>query len=206
MEQTQSIPLATVAVQLCCQAYFRVREENPLPLRTSPKYSNIDAQDVHEMASEAYRRNMPLCDSWENIPAFLAAVLQGMVLCVFDPVEASRILYGASVITSRLRPPKESHSAGRPNKSTPLPSGGNHDCGDSSNVSPFSRPSPEAQAKIIQVLTDHGVPVPSEAELRHYPHFAAALFHLGGAYMYQEVERQLKPLPPPEDPPLAEAA
>ncbi len=206
MEHTQSIPPATAAVQRCCEAFYHVREEHPLPPRNSPKYSKFDAQDIHEMASDAYRRAMPLCDSWENIPVFLATVMQGLVLQVFDPVEASRLFYGASVLTSRLRPPAEARSAGRPNKSTPLPSIGNQNDGDHSNATPFSQPSPAAQAKLIQVLKDHGIPVPSEAELRHYPQFAAAVFHLGGAYMYLDAERKLKPLPPPQDPPLADAA
>jgi hypothetical protein len=206
MDQTQAIPPATAAVQRCCEAYFRVRDENPLPPRISRQYDIFDAEKIHEMASDAYRRAMPLCDSWENIPAFMAAVMQGMVLQVFDRAEGSRLMYGASVITSRLRPPAESRSAGRGNKPTPLPSIGNQDSGDSGNNTPFRLPSPEMQAKLIKVLTSHGVPVPSEAALRHYPQFAAALFHLGGAYMYQEIEEKLNPLPPQADPPLAAAA
>jgi len=208
MEPTPFVPAASaaVAVQRCCEAYYRVREEHPVPLRISRDFSPLRAADVQEMAADAYRRAMPLCDSWENIPIFIAAVMQGLVLEVFDPHEASRLFYGASVLTSRLRPPAESRSSGRPNKSTPLPSNSNHTSGDHSNSTPFSPPNQATQTKLLQVLTDHGVSVPSEAELRHYPQFAAALFHLGAAYMYHDIERKLDPLPPPEDPPLAQAA
>jgi hypothetical protein len=206
MQQTQFIPTAALAVQRCCEAYFRVREENPLPPCTSPQYSQFQADRVHQLASDAYRRNMPLCDSWENIPAFMAALMQGVVLKVFDYTEASRLFYGASILTSRLRPPVEARANGRPHKPTPLSSSGNHDGGDSGTSGPFRTPSPEAQAKLLQVLKDHGVPVPPEAELRQYPYFATALFHLGGAYMYLDVERKLNPPPPQADPPLANAA
>ena len=85
------------AVQRCLDAYTQARSlEGP---------ANKDILDPYakDRIRRAYRRAMPfLTPGPDAIDAFLACVTEGLILEVFTPAEASKLLYATQVaLTSR---------------------------------------------------------------------------------------------------------
>jgi hypothetical protein len=56
--------------------------------------------DAEELANEAYRRAMPMLDSYENIRDFIACTAFGMLIEVITERAASKLMYAAQVATA----------------------------------------------------------------------------------------------------------
>jgi hypothetical protein len=83
------------AVQRCADAWHMAIDASQV--------NHLDQYDTRKRAAEAYRRALPDLSGYENIRDFIASVTYGMILGVFDEVEAPKLLYAAQVATGTLR-------------------------------------------------------------------------------------------------------
>jgi hypothetical protein len=130
------------AVERCAKAYYDKAEIE------DPHDTGVDPAAL-ERVHLAYRHAMPyLLPDPDSIDAFIACVTHGLVIQVFEPAEASKLLYAAQVALGSLRArnqaspqqsksePKSELAAPFPRPPTPLPSG--------TNTAEAKRPAPQA--------------------------------------------------------------
>ncbi len=110
------------AVSRCLKAYYDKAEiENPHD-------TGVDAAALDRIRL-AYRHTMPyLLPDRDSIDAFIACVTHGLVIHVFEPAEASKLLYAAQVTLGSLRARHEAaHQQSKsPQADTPTPLPRNH--------------------------------------------------------------------------------
>jgi hypothetical protein len=89
------------AVRRCVKAYCEACD------REDPKYTGLDPAAL-DRVHLAYRHAMPyLLPDPDSIDAFIACVTHGLVIKVFEPAEASKLLYAAQVTLGSLRARRE---------------------------------------------------------------------------------------------------
>jgi hypothetical protein len=94
------------AVAVCYEAYDRAYKE-----AIAQKLSHCDSQCCGD---KAYRLALPPLAGRENIQNFVACVAQGIVLTVFDRIDATRLLYAAQIAHSTCEPRQPLRQPGRP--------------------------------------------------------------------------------------------
>ncbi len=106
------------AVSRCLKAYYDKAEiEDPHDTGVAPL--------ALERVRLAYRHTMPyLLPDRDSIDAFIACVTHGLVIHVFEPAEASKLLYAAQVTLGSLRARAEAarqQSKSPPQQTKPTP-------------------------------------------------------------------------------------
>ncbi|MDE3202116.1 MAG: hypothetical protein KGN79_14470 [Acidobacteriota bacterium] len=86
---------ASSVVLLCRRAYFETYNES-IKKGAGPYGAEKDA-------GERFRSLMPTIDDKEDIPDFIGCVAEGVLLEVFDPATAGRLLYAAQVASQAVR-------------------------------------------------------------------------------------------------------
>jgi hypothetical protein len=99
------------AVQRCANAYYKAGDIEDARNDHSP--------ESLQRVNNAYRHAMPyLLPDRDSIDAFIACVTHGLVIQVFQPAEASKLLYAAQVAVTSLRArnqPAKSQPESQPN-------------------------------------------------------------------------------------------
>jgi hypothetical protein len=105
------------AVRRCVKAYYDACDIE------DPKYTGLNPAAL-DRVHLAYRHAMPyLLPDPDSIDAFIACVTHGLVIQVFQPAEASKLLYAAQVALGSLRTRNEAKSKSQPQQAdTPTPS------------------------------------------------------------------------------------
>jgi hypothetical protein len=100
--ETQLVPVdaATVspiadAVNRCIAAYHNAYRASAL--------ANGDDWDRREAGKSAYRLAMPRAETVTDVQGFIACVMHGMNLGVFDRYEPNQLLYAAQVALTALK-------------------------------------------------------------------------------------------------------
>lgn len=83
-----------VAIARCCDAYEQTRRA------LERKRGEIAA---HHLASESYRKAIPLLTDPASIPVFIACVTHGMLIDAIENAQGMRLLYAARTANTVFR-------------------------------------------------------------------------------------------------------
>jgi hypothetical protein len=125
------------AVQRCLDLYNKACDRDDARNDYSP--------ESLERVRRVFRRAMPFLTP-DTIDAFLACVTHGLVLQIFDPAEASKLLYAVQIAVGSRRATQQAAQAQAKSESKPAPTPLPHNQGDASEPqiqgAPYLRTAP----------------------------------------------------------------